>query len=429
MLRPWRADDAAAVADDVRRRGRRPLDAADAAPLHARRRRGVGRRRGSASGARSGGPTSPPRTPRPARSSAPAACASSRSTSAARSATSCTATIGGRGVADRVRRRCSPTGRFDELGLGRIEIRADVRNVASRRTIVAAGYRFEGVLRGAMTVAGRARGRRAATRSLPGDPRPWRTPGRRRRPPASAGRGSPTAGWSSGPSSRTTPRPSGRPATTRTSPTGSSGCPRPTRSRTPRRSSPTRATGCCSASAPGSAVTDAASGELLGSVSLDLFADRQAAEIGYWVKREARRRGVALGAARLVVDWAFGELGVERLELLTYPGNEASQALAGQARLHARVPAARLPRARGRQEPGRAGRAVRGRQPPAPRRPGAVRAPALGPGARATDSATPQAQREPPDLAAPAALSGLSPERFSLDPANRLDEKSLRAFT
>ena len=60
------------------------------------------------------------------------------------------------------------------------------------------------------------------------------------------------------------------------------------------------------------------------------FADRQAAEIGYWVKREARRRGVALAAARLVVDWAFAELGVERLELLTYPGNEASQALAGR---------------------------------------------------------------------------------------------------
>ena len=30
------------------------------------------------------------------------------------------------------------------------------------------------------------------------------------------------------------------------------------------------------------------------------------------------------------MDWAFGELGVERLELLTYPGNEASQALAGR---------------------------------------------------------------------------------------------------
>jgi hypothetical protein len=37
--------------------------------------------------------------------------------------------------------------------------------------------------------------------------------------------------------------------------------------------------------------------------------------------------------------------------------------------------------------------------------------------------------REAPDLAEPAPLSGLSPERFSLDPANLLDEKSVRAFT
>ena len=78
------------------------------------------------------------------------------------------------------------------------------------------------------------------------------------------------------------------------------------------------------------AVTDVASGELLGSVSLDLFAGREAAEMGYWVKREARRRGVALGAARLIVAWAFGDLGVERLELLTYPGNEVSQSLAAK---------------------------------------------------------------------------------------------------
>ena len=76
------------------------------------------------------------------------------------------------------------------------------------------------------------------------------------------------------------------------------------------------------------AIEDAATGGLLGSVGISHFADRQAAEVGYWVKREARRRGVALAAARLVIDWAFGELGIERLELLTYPGNTASQALA-----------------------------------------------------------------------------------------------------
>jgi len=78
------------------------------------------------------------------------------------------------------------------------------------------------------------------------------------------------------------------------------------------------------------AVVGATTGELLGSVGLSHFADRQAAEIGYWVKKEARRAGVAYGAARLVVDWAFADLGLERLELLTYPGNQASQALAAR---------------------------------------------------------------------------------------------------
>jgi RimJ/RimL family protein N-acetyltransferase len=76
------------------------------------------------------------------------------------------------------------------------------------------------------------------------------------------------------------------------------------------------------------AVCDARSGDLLGSVSLDLQPELGIAETGYWVKREARRRGVALGAARIAARLAFEELGVGRLELMTYPGNTASQALA-----------------------------------------------------------------------------------------------------
>lgn len=76
------------------------------------------------------------------------------------------------------------------------------------------------------------------------------------------------------------------------------------------------------------AVADAATGELLGSVSLELSWQLGLAEMGYWVKREARRRGVATAAARLVIRWAFNELGLERLELQTYPGNTASQNLA-----------------------------------------------------------------------------------------------------
>jgi RimJ/RimL family protein N-acetyltransferase len=82
------------------------------------------------------------------------------------------------------------------------------------------------------------------------------------------------------------------------------------------------------------AISDCASGDLLGSVSLDLRTERQAAEMGYWVKREARHRGVALSAARLVIGWAFDELGLERLELLIYPGNIASQTLAEKLGFH-----------------------------------------------------------------------------------------------
>jgi RimJ/RimL family protein N-acetyltransferase len=76
------------------------------------------------------------------------------------------------------------------------------------------------------------------------------------------------------------------------------------------------------------AVADSASGELLGSISLEPSWRTNVAELGYWVKREARRRGVATAAARLVIRWAFEELGFGRLELQTYPGNDASQRLA-----------------------------------------------------------------------------------------------------
>ncbi len=73
-----------------------------------------------------------------------------------------------------------------------------------------------------------------------------------------------------------------------------------------------------------------AGGTLAGSVSIDAAHERQAGEIGYWVAREARGRGFAAAAARLDIAWAFNDLGRERLELMTYPGNTASQALAAK---------------------------------------------------------------------------------------------------
>jgi RimJ/RimL family protein N-acetyltransferase len=54
-------------------------------------------------------------------------------------------------------------------------------------------------------------------------------------------------------------------------------------------------------------------------------------EIGYWMAPEARRRGVGARATRMLAEWALTTLGLERLELLAHPGNEASQRLAERA--------------------------------------------------------------------------------------------------
>jgi RimJ/RimL family protein N-acetyltransferase len=54
-------------------------------------------------------------------------------------------------------------------------------------------------------------------------------------------------------------------------------------------------------------------------------------EIGYWVAREARGRGVGTRAVRLLSRWAIEELGLERIELFANPANAASLGLARAA--------------------------------------------------------------------------------------------------
>jgi RimJ/RimL family protein N-acetyltransferase len=55
------------------------------------------------------------------------------------------------------------------------------------------------------------------------------------------------------------------------------------------------------------------------------------AEIGYWTVAEHRRRGIGARGTRLLAEWALTKLGLERLELLANPRNEASQRLAERA--------------------------------------------------------------------------------------------------
>jgi RimJ/RimL family protein N-acetyltransferase len=77
------------------------------------------------------------------------------------------------------------------------------------------------------------------------------------------------------------------------------------------------------------AVTGATTGELLGSLGVHwLDLDQRVAEIGYWVRREARGRGVAARAVRLAARWAFEQCGMLRLQLRADEHNVASQRVA-----------------------------------------------------------------------------------------------------
>jgi RimJ/RimL family protein N-acetyltransferase len=68
---------------------------------------------------------------------------------------------------------------------------------------------------------------------------------------------------------------------------------------------------------------------VLGGVSLsEVRLDQGRAAVGYWLAPEARGRGLASHAVRLLARWAFAELGLARLELTCGPDNEASQHVA-----------------------------------------------------------------------------------------------------
>jgi RimJ/RimL family protein N-acetyltransferase len=79
------------------------------------------------------------------------------------------------------------------------------------------------------------------------------------------------------------------------------------------------------------AIVDAGD-QLVGAVGLANFdwPDLKG-EIGYWVAAEARGRSLGTRATRLLSVWAIEQLGLERVELLVNPRNEASQRLAERA--------------------------------------------------------------------------------------------------
>lgn len=73
-------------------------------------------------------------------------------------------------------------------------------------------------------------------------------------------------------------------------------------------------------------------GQLLGTCGLNrVEAANHCANLGYWVRTSAARRGVASAAVRQLVAWAFAHTYLERLEVIAAIENEASQRTAEKA--------------------------------------------------------------------------------------------------
>jgi RimJ/RimL family protein N-acetyltransferase len=74
--------------------------------------------------------------------------------------------------------------------------------------------------------------------------------------------------------------------------------------------------------------TDALLGSI-GFVSLDH--EERVGELGYWLARDARGRGVATRALHLISRWAFDALPVDRISIVAQSDNERSRRLAERA--------------------------------------------------------------------------------------------------
>jgi RimJ/RimL family protein N-acetyltransferase len=79
------------------------------------------------------------------------------------------------------------------------------------------------------------------------------------------------------------------------------------------------------------AVVELPSEQALGAIGVRVLHGRGIAEIGYHMSPEARGRGLATEALRLLSDWSFQTLPVARLQLTTHVDNPASQRVAEKA--------------------------------------------------------------------------------------------------
>ncbi|MBI3897280.1 MAG: GNAT family N-acetyltransferase [Gammaproteobacteria bacterium] len=77
------------------------------------------------------------------------------------------------------------------------------------------------------------------------------------------------------------------------------------------------------------AITDAAGGQLLGSVGINqLNPAHKLGQLGYWVRASRTRHGVASAATKLAASFGFSELHLTRIEIVALIDNLASRRVA-----------------------------------------------------------------------------------------------------
>jgi RimJ/RimL family protein N-acetyltransferase len=71
-------------------------------------------------------------------------------------------------------------------------------------------------------------------------------------------------------------------------------------------------------------IRDAMTEDPVGFIGLGPLANPSTGQTGYWVLSHARGRGIATSALRIVLRFAFEEQGLQRVQALIEPWNEAS---------------------------------------------------------------------------------------------------------
>ena len=216
------------------------------------------------------------------------------------------------------------------VGLPRVRLACDVRNLASARTALAAGYRFEGVARGGVTSPGGGsvpprRGDLARFARLADDPE---GPVPYAYPPL------PADGLSDGVLQLRMTREDDADALAEADDDVAmawdfTGKPRPRQD--VRRRAAAAGLQWLVGGAAALTMVDVASGRVAGSLALRNPGPPQIGGIGYGVHPAFRGRGYTTRALRLLIPWAFDVLDLARLELGAKVGNTASMRAAANA--------------------------------------------------------------------------------------------------